>query len=72
VWYNGFKIRKGGNDMPKIKCDWMTCKWNSSNKPSVAGYCLAEEVELTHWENEDDESVEEKLECETFEYYKEV
>ena len=49
--------------MPKIICDWMMCKYNSSKIYTVAGECTKDEIALKHFDFETGDDVVEGLEC---------
>jgi len=53
--------------MPKIICDWMMCKYNSSKIYNVAGECTKDEIALKHFDWEDEDDCHEGLQCESFE-----
>lgn len=60
----------------KVKCAWMMCKHNTSNKAGTPGECTMEQIELRHIDNEDthceecDEIIE-GLVCTSYDYDKE-
>lgn len=38
--------------MPKIICEWMMCKHNTSNTPEEAGECTTDVVYYRHFDND--------------------
>lgn len=54
--------------MTKVKCENISCKYNSSNKPMSVGECTKEEITLTYQCTEDEQT--EYLDCKEFKWKK--